>query len=201
VLFVSKNRSNARRENPYSLNPVNQSLDSLLGIHSNHFVHIGRMLGSFASKINEDDSEDLRRLGNWDPEIQEARYSITKLPMKIIRSHAGLQKTNDGLHYNPRVSLIPSENLQEQIFPWLDEAKEKFYSNLLHRHEPIAHHFLDFMSKLRIIILQDAAAMIAEKLECAAHPIFQFAVFNTGACICGLLSRYEKTFIGKYISD
>jgi hypothetical protein len=155
---------------------VNQALNSL-GIHSNHFVHIGRVLGSCASEIDEDDSEDLRRLGNWDPKMQEARYS-TKLPMKIIRSRAGFQKAN-GLHYNPRVSLIPSENLQKQIFPWLDEAKEKFYSNPLHKERPTAHHFLDFMSKLRIIILQDAAAMIAEISERAAHPIFMFAVFNT----------------------
>ena len=155
---------------------VNQALDSL-GIHSNHFVHIGRVLGSCASEIEEDDSEDLRRLGNWDPKIQEARYS-TKLPMKIIRSRAGFQKAN-GLHYNPRVSLIPCENLQEQIFPWLDEAKEKFYSNPLHKQKPTAQQFLDFLSKLRIIILQDAAAMIAEKLELADHLIFQFAVFNT----------------------
>ena len=62
----------------------------------------------------------------WDSKIQEARYSgwySTKLPMKIIRwSGAGFQKAN-GLHYNPHVSLIPSKCLQEQIFPWLDEAK------------------------------------------------------------------------------
>ena len=65
------------------------------------------------------------------------------------------------------------------IFPWLDESKEKFFSNPFHKQKPTAQQFLDFLSELRIIILQDAAAMIAEKSERADHPIFRFPVFNT----------------------
>ena len=66
---------------------ANQALISL-GIHQNYFVHTERVLEFFAVEINEDDSEDRWHLGNWDPKIQEARYSSwysTKLPMKIIR--------------------------------------------------------------------------------------------------------------------
>ena len=85
----------------------------VLNFHANHKVHLGRVLGSCASEMDEDAAEDLRVLGNWNPNTQETLYS-TKLPMKIIQSRAGFRRAN-GLHYNPCVTLIPQDELLRQI--------------------------------------------------------------------------------------
>ena len=36
-----------------------------LNFHANHKVHLGRVLGSCASEMDEDAAEDLRVLGSW----------------------------------------------------------------------------------------------------------------------------------------
>jgi hypothetical protein len=51
-----------------------------LGVLAAHYIHIGRVLGSYISEVNEDNSHDIRRLGNWDPTTQEKFYSM-RLPM------------------------------------------------------------------------------------------------------------------------
>ena len=93
-------------------------------IDASHLGHIGRVLGACAAEMREDCPDHIRILGNWNPKTQETRYG-TKLPMKILRSTAGFTEA-DGLHFNPRVSLLPPIELQKKIFPWLDEAYESF---------------------------------------------------------------------------
>ena len=41
-----------------------------MNVPSMHVVHIGRVLGSCESELDEDDGQDLRSLGNWDPTVQ-----------------------------------------------------------------------------------------------------------------------------------
>ena len=97
--------------------------------------------------------------------------------MKILRSQAGFQDA-DGLHFNPRVTLIPPTELQKMIFPWLDIAFESFKNNPISDERATARHFLEYMLRLRIIILQDAAAILSTDPRRHSHPIFQFNVFN-----------------------
>ena len=84
----------------------------------------------------------------------------------------------DGLHFNPRVTLIPPIELQKMICPWLDIAFKSFKSDLLSDERATARHFLEYMLRLRIIILQDAAAILSTDPPRHSHPIFQFDVFN-----------------------
>ena len=71
-------------------------------------MHIGQKLGLFKSELNEDDSEDLQSLGNYDPKTQEKFYS-TKLPMKIICSKAAfLEGQSYELQYTCGVSCATS---------------------------------------------------------------------------------------------
>ena len=47
-----------------------------LNLPTCHVVHIGRVLGSCESELDEDASDDLRNLGNWDPKIQVISFNI-----------------------------------------------------------------------------------------------------------------------------
>ena len=52
-----------------------------LNLPTCHVVHIGRVLGSCESELDEDASDDLRNLGNWDPKIQVISFNISKLQL------------------------------------------------------------------------------------------------------------------------
>jgi hypothetical protein len=149
-----------------------------LGIPSAHFVHLGRVLGSCEFEMNEDSSEDLRFLGNWDPKVQEQRYS-TKVPMKIIRSKAGMTKAN-GLNYNPRTALIVPDSLRHQVFPWLKDARESFLADKTQSAECVtARCFLHLMDEMQTVAIQDAAAMALQDPERTRHGIFSLPVFQS----------------------
>ena len=82
-----------------------------LGIIVTHFAHLGRQLGAKILEMLEIESEEIRRLGNWNPSMQDSCYS-TKLPMKPIRRLAGYT-TSGGMYYNPRTALSVPTCLQE----------------------------------------------------------------------------------------
>ena len=87
-----------------------------------HYVHIGRVLGSFECELNEDPREEISNLGNWGLNVQETRYS-TKIPLGIIRSKAHLKKS---INWNPRVGLPVPQVLRDAVFPWLKTAQDNF---------------------------------------------------------------------------
>ena len=97
------------------------------GCFSNHQVHLGRVQGTMQAELEDDDMDQTRYLGNWDPKTQEKLYS-TKLPLQGMRRQAGFLD-ECSYHYNPRTVKDPSEELQKMIFPWLDVAFKSFHSN------------------------------------------------------------------------
>ena len=155
-----------------------------LGIATNSRMHIGRKLGSFESEINEDNSDDLRNLGNWDPKTQEKHYS-TKLPMGIIRRKAGLMKANH-MNYNPRTAYAVPPVLLHAVFPWVTTAMQRFRSDsevdmcFANKHKT-ARAFLSMMDEMRSVVIQDAAVMLLEFPDRAHHGLFQLPVFQSQA--------------------
>jgi Centromere DNA-binding protein complex CBF3 subunit, domain 2 len=149
-----------------------------LGIPTSHYLHIGRVLGSYTSEVNEDNSQDIRCLGNWDPTTQEKFYS-TRLPMKILRSKAGFSR-GDGVHINPRVGLMPSDELVSEIFPWVDDAAERVTAadQVDGKDRNTAHAFLRMLKHLRVVILQDAAVLL-EDSRASKHTMLNLPVFKT----------------------
>ena len=156
-----------------------------LGIITKHYVHLGRVAGSILSEINEDGNEDLRILGNWDPKIQEKSYS-NKLPMRILRRKAGLCQANE-MNYNPRVAFEVPQELLDQVFPWVPEAKKPFEvdappaDKVTAQNRLTAGAFLAMMEQLRSVVIQDAAAMIIESPDRASHGLFQLPLFRSEA--------------------
>lgn len=142
-----------------------------LKIPAKHFLHFGRVAGSALLEFMEVQQDDIKRLGNWDPDTQEKIYS-TKLPLAAMRAMAGFP-TERGLHFNLRTSLEPPERLQRLIFPFIEDSIASLSSG---DEKFTALHFLKYLQKSRRIILQDAAVM---QIQGRNHPVFNVDVFKT----------------------
>jgi hypothetical protein len=152
-----------------------------LGIATNHYLHLGRVMGAVELEQAEVESEAIRQLGNWDPKIQETRYS-SKIPLKTIRK-MGRFRAADGMHFNPRTVMMPGESLERMIFPFADACLEKVLAKCQEdgKDRWTAIHTLRLWIKLRRIILQDAAVILEYYPARSAHPLFRHAVFQTPA--------------------
>lgn len=144
-----------------------------LGLVSSHLVHIGRVMGSKLLEFMEVEGEEIRRLGNWNPSIQEACYS-TKLPMIPIRALAGFS-TGNGIYHNQRTVVDVPVALQKEtpIGKFVFHAIEKVSAaNLNGGGRDTAAMFLDFLRNMNIIFLQDMAVLMLkhpERLEKGGH--------------------------------
>ena len=131
-----------------------------LGIIKTHLSHIGRVLGTKILEMLEVESEEIRRLGNWNPSIQDNSYS-TKLPMKPIRRLAGFS-TGNGIHFNHRTMVDVPMGLQQTtpIGKWVFRALESVETaNEEGGGKYTAQNFLQFLVQLNIIFLQDMAVI------------------------------------------
>lgn len=151
---------------PMTTNTYARAVKSVLeelAVVVTHFAHLGRQLGAKILEMLEIESEEIRRLGNWNPSMQDSSYS-TKLPMKPIRRLAGFT-TSGGMYYNPRTALPVPMALQVEtpigkwVFNALDKVKQlngeggQLYT---------AKNFLEFLVELNTIFVQDLAATAIE---------------------------------------
>ena len=137
-----------------------------LGLVSSHLVHIGRVMGSKLLEFMEVEGEEIRRLGNWNPSIQEACYS-KKLPMIPIRALAGFS-TGNGIYHNQRTVVDVPMALQEAtpIGKFVFHAIHKVSAaNLDGGGHDTAAMFLDFLRNMNIIFLQDMAVLMLKHPE------------------------------------
>lgn len=125
--------------------------------------------------------------GNWDPKTQDQRYSA-KMPVPAIRGMAGYEP--DDLHWLPRGQIVPEEELQRLIFPWIEEELEKIYevSKEDGHDRSTAVATLRLWQYLRVVIVQDAAAMFAEFPARKDHRFFRIPVFHTQEFLVSFVS-------------
>ena len=162
-----------------------------LNLPTSHFVHLGRNQGPIRLEMAEVPPEYIKILGNWNPDTQESVYS-SKFPVPALRVAAGFDLEKGG-HYNPRTKIQPPKELQQLIFPELEQVTSVVNAAIEERLARIqrkkkgrarncttplatATSFLRLLKKLRRIILQDAAAMMAEGRD---HPLFGMPVFKS----------------------
>lgn len=157
---------------------MKQVLQHLL-IPSNHWVHLGRVMGPKILEFLEAEAEEIRQLGNWDPKQQELCYS-TKLPMRAIRQIGGFAK-GKGVHWNPRTVVdVPIDLRLATPFGFAKGKLDCIREVMVHNREFkwTAMAFLKFVWELSTIFIQDAAAMMIERPERSNHPIFRLDVFQ-----------------------
>lgn len=162
-------------------NAIKEALSSL-GLPTNKLLHLGRGLGPKILELLQIEQEDIRRLGNWDPRIQEKCYS-TCLPMAAIRGAAGYE-SNNGMYWNPRSTImVNNKNLRRATpFGHLEDAYEFIMSYNRDPGNPnkahTAERFLKCMTFFNTVFLQDAAAVLILHPERANHAIFKLPCFG-----------------------
>jgi Centromere DNA-binding protein complex CBF3 subunit, domain 2 len=131
-------------------------------------------------------------LGNWDRGTQEVRYS-SKVPLTPIRVMAGFEK--DEAYCVPRTRLQPPEKLLLQVFPFIeihldrlsdyqriresDGVKASGSSAQTCDHNgSTAKCVLSLWKELRVVLLQDAAAMLVLHPDRAEHRFFRHPIFK-----------------------
>ena len=104
--------------------------------------------------------------------------------MQALRVMAGFQK-DDG-YWLPRSRVIPSRGLQEMIWPWLEDEYQNVFCHP--DDHPTADQFLRLLGQLRVVLLQDVAAMMviwegdSDDTSAArnlTHTVLQARVFQT----------------------
>jgi len=124
--------------------------------------------------------QDLRDLGNWNPQTQKARYSC-KVPPDIVRRKAG-HKKGAGCHYNPHTTCDPPQELLKLVFPWVDSRFEQFTAHspeYYGNERETATAFFHFIFQMRKFVLQDVAAMLVKDGSRIQHRIFQLDAFQS----------------------
>jgi hypothetical protein len=149
-----------------------------VGCITNHYRHLGRVLGPGELELLENDGDGTRTLGNWDPKMQEKAYSI-KLPMKTMRRMAKFVD-GDGMCFCPRTDEKPDSQTLGMVFPWVTEAKKIVQKEIAEADDggmggrlQTALCFLEMMEYLAEVVLQDAAAMAALAPDRMRHVMFQ----------------------------
>lgn len=153
---------------------------SRLKISCSKLCHLGRNLGARILEMLEEESEEIRRMGQWNPSIFDNSYSA-KLPLGPMRKLAGFHSSNK-MYYNPRTTCIPEEELLRAtpMGAWCYEALEGVLEVSNDGENQTAIHTLKFFCELNKVFLQDAASMLILHPERADHPIFhELSVFGT----------------------
>lgn len=151
-----------------------------LGIQSTHWLHLGRVTGPKMLELQEMEPDEIRRLGNWDPYMQEKCYSA-KLPLKPMRAIAGFTVAK-GMYYNPRTTVKPPLALVMKTpfqfaFDFCDQVGEAVSS--LNGSGSTAHLFLRHMKNMAVIFIQDAATIWIQHPTRRTHPLYNMDVFRS----------------------
>lgn len=153
---------------------------SRLKISCNKLCHLGRNIGARILEMLEEESEEIRRMGQWCPSIFDTSYSA-KLPLGPMRKLAGFTSSNK-MYYNPRTTVIPDNDLLRAtpIGKWCYDGLDGVLEASKDGDNQTAIHTLRFFCELNKIFIQDAAAMLVLHPDRQSHPIFnELAVFST----------------------
>lgn len=80
-----------------------------LMIHCPKLLHLGRNLGAKLLELLEEDMEEIRRMGQWNPSMFDRSYS-SKIPLGPIRKLAGYH-SNNKFYFNTRTTVTPDDCL------------------------------------------------------------------------------------------
>ena len=142
-----------------------------LNIASKHFIHFGRGVGSVLAELDELDGHHIQDLGNWNVDVRRDVYSA-KLPMKAMWVMGGHPEAK-GSVFLPRAGVQPPENLQKRIFPFVETAITSIRTDGSTYQTALA--FLNVLKRLRVVLLQDVAAMM---ILGRLHYLFEYPVFK-----------------------
>jgi hypothetical protein len=101
------------------------------------------------------------------------------MPIPAIRGMAGYDPSD--LHWLPRSQIVPDEDLQQMVFPFIEQVLEELQeATIADDHDrSTAVATMRLWKYLRVVVLQDAAAMLAEHPERGDHRLLHLQVFKS----------------------
>jgi Centromere DNA-binding protein complex CBF3 subunit, domain 2 len=151
-----------------------------LKICCNKLCHLGRNLGARILEMLEEESEEIRRMGQWSPSVFDNSYSA-KLPLGPMRKLAGFSSSSK-MYYNPRTTVEPDETLLRltPMGKWCYDALQGVLEISNDGKNQTAISTLKFFCELNKVTIQDAAAMQVLHPEREYHPFFdELNVFSS----------------------
>lgn len=124
-----------------------------------HWEHFGRFYGSGSLEKARVQPQANAAHGGWEKKVRDNHYS-TGIVVSALLGAAGFDAEIRGSHRNPRVSILPPKTLISRVWPWIDEWKQKLQEHPDGGDRVTAKRFLDAMTHMRIVLLQDAAWFI-----------------------------------------
>ena len=98
----------------------------------------------------------------------------------LHNAYVGINGIESRLNTNPRIALPVPDSLQSQVFPWLNDARELFFSDEEKSSELVTTRcFLDMLYQMQIVAIQDAAVMVLDHPERCKHQLFTLPVFQS----------------------
>ena len=144
-----------------------------LGLPCCDLLHLGRKLGSKLLDLLEEETREIKRMGQWADGVWENAYS-SKLPFGPIRKLAGFLSKTD-FYFNTRTVIKPPECLLKAtpIGAWVCEAHECVRAKAIETGKAAtAVQVLKFLMDLNEVTLQDAAALFVLEPDRQTHPFF-----------------------------
>jgi hypothetical protein len=125
---------------------------------------VSRNIGACILEMLEEESEEIHRMGQWNPSIFDNSYSA-KLPLGPMRKLAGYHSSTK-MYYNPRTTCIPKDDLHRAtpMGAWCYNALEGVLEVSNDGGNQTAIHTLKFFCELNRVFLQDA------RRGCNSHP-------------------------------
>jgi hypothetical protein len=121
-----------------------------------HWEHFGRYYGVAILELARVARTARAGHGGWEKKIFDNHYS-TGIEVSALLGAAGFKPDVRGTHRNPRVSILPPQELVDLVWPWIEMWEEKLRAHPDGHKRVTAHRFLRAMKHLRIVLLQDAA--------------------------------------------
>lgn len=131
-----------------------------LNIVCDKLLHLGRNLGAKTLDLLEEETAEIKRMGQWDPSTFDNAYS-SKLPMGPMRKLAGFAGSHK-IHFNTRTTVKPGDVLLRAtpIGKWVYEALDGVLEVSDNGDNCTAIAVLRFFADLNECFLQDCAAML-----------------------------------------
>ena len=143
------------------------------GVVSDHKSHVTRGCASRIAELKGISEDQIRRLGHWQAGAMERHY-LSALPRQGMRGMAGCRSLEPGRYFLKRSLTTPSDELQRQIFPQLEDWMERHERGQDIEQSLSCKGFLNLLKYLRVVVLQDAVVLQQEhpSLFIWQHPLF-----------------------------
>lgn len=160
----TKSAKSMKEKQPISYNYeallVRQCLKTV-GLQSLKKTHLGRVVSARKADAKRIEECQIRRAGKWRTDSVQNSY-LSPYPFEFLHHTGGFEETER--YFLPR-DIEPPEELQQEIFPWLEgeiakleERGDQLHLSIVER-DRTAIKFLQMLKQFRSVIIQDLAVM------------------------------------------